>query len=54
VLLQVAFGKRSSDAAFENPFENTTVFAVARPDETAIFVAAEPVGEGDLKSLFCD
>ena len=34
--------------AFENPFENTAVFAIARPHEAAVFVAAEPVDEEDL------
>ena len=34
--------------AFEYPFENTAVFAIARPHEAAVFVAAEPVDEEDL------
>ncbi len=38
--------------AFEYPFENTAVFAIARPHEAAIFVAAEPVDEEDLGEFF--
>ena len=34
--------------AFEYPFENAAVFAIARPHEAAVFVAAEPVDEEDL------
>ena len=34
--------------AFENPLENTAVFAIAGPHEAAVFVAAEPVDEEDL------
>jgi hypothetical protein len=38
--------------AFEHPFEHTAVFAVARPHEAAVFVAAEPVDEEDLRVFF--
>ena len=34
--------------AFEYPFENAAVFAIARPHEAAVFVAAGPVDEEDL------
>ena len=36
--------------AFEDPFEDTAVFTVARPHEVALFVSAEPVsGDSVLK-----
>jgi hypothetical protein len=35
----------------EDPFEDTAVFAVARPEEAAVFVATEPVDEEDLGKL---
>lgn len=38
--------------AFEDPFEDAAVFAVARPEEAAVFVAAEPVDEEDLGEFF--
>jgi hypothetical protein len=37
--------------AVEDPFEDTAVFAVARPKEVALFVTAEPVDEEDLRIL---
>jgi hypothetical protein len=37
--------------AVEYPFEDTAVFAVARPHEVALFVTAEPVDEEDLRNL---
>jgi hypothetical protein len=38
--------------AVEDPFEDTAVFAVARPHEVALFVTAEPVDEEDLGEFF--
>ena len=38
--------------AVEDPFEDTAVFAVARPHEVARFVTAEPVDEEDLGEFF--
>jgi hypothetical protein len=38
--------------AIEDPFEDSAVFAVARPEEVAVFVASEPVDEEDLRK-FC-
>ena len=38
--------------AFEDPFEDTAVFAVARPHEVALFVTAEPIDEEDLGEFF--
>ena len=37
--------------AFEYPFENTAVFAIARPHEAAVFVAAEPVDDRKQRSF---
>ena len=34
--------------AFEDPFEDTAVFAVARPHEVALFVTTEPVLDDSL------
>ena len=34
--------------AFEYPFENSAVFAIARPHESPVFVAVEPVDKEDL------
>jgi hypothetical protein len=44
------FGGGGAVEAFEDPFEDTAVFAVARPHEVAFFVTAEPVsGDSVLK-----
>ena len=47
------FGFGGAVEAFEYPFENAAVFAIAKPHEAVVFVAAEPVDEF-LQTVTCD
>jgi hypothetical protein len=48
--LAVATDSRAIDA-LEHPLQHATIFTESRPQETTVFVAAEPVDEEDFRKF---